>query len=178
MRFLGVGFGVTFVGEMSTTSSEGVTPLSSLVRAHVPLPLGSPLLQHLTSRSRSLCRLLLAPAAIRIFSTLFCESFLACLVPYPGGPIGCICLLPSPMSSAFPLGGWVGFPLLSTMQLLVGTISRLQTFRYVQASEFAHLPDRSYRCNTAGQLRLLLPGKTCFVTSARTGYAIRPNTGN
>ena len=28
----------------------------------------------------------------------------------------------SPMSSAFPLGGWVGFPLLSTMQLFVETI--------------------------------------------------------
>jgi hypothetical protein len=54
-----------------------------------------------------------------------------------------------------------------------------QTFRYVQASEFARLPDRAYRCNiAAGQLRLLLPGRTCFVTSARTGYAIRPNTGN
>ena len=64
-------------------------------------------------RSRNLCRLLLAPAAIRIFSTLFCESFLGCLaVPCPGGPIGCMRLLTSPMSSAFPLGGWVGFPLL------------------------------------------------------------------
>jgi hypothetical protein len=63
-------------------------------------------------RLRSLCRLLLAPAAIRIFSTLFCESFLGCLVPCPGGPIGCMRLLTSPMSSAFPLGGWVGFPLL------------------------------------------------------------------
>jgi hypothetical protein len=65
-------------------------------------------------RSRSLCRLLLAPAASRIFSTLFCESFLGCLVPYPGGPIECMRLLTSPMSSAFPRKGWVGFPLLST----------------------------------------------------------------
>src|SRR6201987_4257927 len=39
---------------MSTTSSEGVTPLSSLLRTHVPLPLGSPLLQHLTSFEESL----------------------------------------------------------------------------------------------------------------------------
>jgi hypothetical protein len=61
-------------------------------------------------RSRNLCRLLLAPAAIGIFSTLFCESFLGCLVPYPGGPIGCMSLLTSPMSSAFPMEGWVGFP--------------------------------------------------------------------
>src|SRR5208283_1754378 len=42
----------------------------------------------LSPRSRSLCRLLLAPAAIRIFSTLCCDSFLGCLVPYPGGPSG------------------------------------------------------------------------------------------
>ena len=39
---------------MSTISSEGVTPQSSLLRAHVPLPLGSPLLQHLTSFEESL----------------------------------------------------------------------------------------------------------------------------
>ena len=62
-------------------------------------------------RSRSLCRLLLAPAASGIFSTLFCESFLGCLVPCPGGPIGCMRRLTSPMSSAFPKEGWVGFPL-------------------------------------------------------------------
>ena len=41
-------FGVTFIGEMSTVSSEGVTPQSSFLRPHVPLPLGSPPLQHLT----------------------------------------------------------------------------------------------------------------------------------
>lgn len=31
---------------------------------------------------------------------------------------------------------------------------------------------------SAGQPRLLRPGRTCFVASARTGYANRPNTGN
>src|ERR1700730_2487147 len=39
---------------MWTISSEGVTPLSSLLRAHVPLPLGSPLLRHLASFEESL----------------------------------------------------------------------------------------------------------------------------
>src|SRR5215472_12116433 len=39
---------------MWTISSEGVTPPSSLLRAHVPLPLGSPLLQHLASFEESL----------------------------------------------------------------------------------------------------------------------------
>ena len=130
-------------------------------------------------RSRNLCRLLLAPAAIRIFSTLFCESFLGCLVPYPGGPIECMCLLTSPMSSAFPLGGWVGFPLWSTMQLLVESISRVQTFRYVQATKFVRLPGCSHRYGYAvGRPRLLRPGRTCVVASARTGYASRPYTGN
>src|SRR5262249_33112650 len=88
-----------------------------MCQSRVALPCFGP-----SPRSRSLCRLLLAPAAIRIFSTLFCESFLGCLVPCPGGPIGCMRLLTSPMSSAFPLGGWVSFPLWSTMQLFVGTI--------------------------------------------------------
>jgi hypothetical protein len=39
---------------MWTISSEGVTPPSSLLRAHVPLPLGSPLLRHLASFEESL----------------------------------------------------------------------------------------------------------------------------
>ena len=95
--------GVTFVRETYSASWGDITPRSSLLRAHVPIPCGSPLLRS-SLRWRSLCRLLLAPAAIRIFSTLFCESFLGCLVPCPGGPIGCMRLLTSPMSSAFPFG--------------------------------------------------------------------------
>src|SRR6185503_5619292 len=38
----------------SAISSEGVTPPSSLLRAHVPLPLGSLLLRHLASFEESL----------------------------------------------------------------------------------------------------------------------------
>jgi len=47
-------FGVTSIGEMWTISSEGVTPPSSLLRAHVPLPLSSPRLRHLASFEESL----------------------------------------------------------------------------------------------------------------------------
>ena len=57
-------FGVTFIGEMSTISSEGVTPQSSLLQAHVPLPLGSPLLQHLTSFEESL-QVVRSPCCLR-----------------------------------------------------------------------------------------------------------------
>ena len=38
---------------------------------------------------------------------------------------------------------------------------------------------RGFAVHTAtGQLRLLGPGRTCFVASTRTGHANRPNTGN
>jgi len=130
-------------------------------------------------RSRNLCRLLLAPAAIRIFSTLFCESFLGCLVPCPGGPIECMCLLlprchrPSPweVGSASRFGPRCNFSW--------ERFSRLQPFRYVQATKFVRLPGCSHRYGRAvGRPRLLHPGRTCFVASARTGYASRPYTGN
>jgi hypothetical protein len=60
-------------------------------------------------------------------------------------------------------------------RLSVGGFSRLQTFRYVQAPKFVCLPDRSHRYgNAIGPPRLLHPGRTWFVASARTGYASRP----
>src|SRR2546425_13038762 len=52
----------------------------------------------------------------------------------------------------------------------------MQTFHYVQASEFALSP-RSLlplRVFPQGSRDLLRPGISCFVTSARSGYAIRP----
>jgi hypothetical protein len=61
-------------------------------------------------------------------------------------------------------------------RLFVDEFSRLQTFLYVQAPKFARLPDRSHRNGYAiGRPRLLHPGRTCFVASARTGHASRPN---
>ena len=58
------------------------------------------------------------------------------------------------------------------IRLLAGVFSRLQTFLYVQASEFARLPGRSYRCTkcrraaetfTSGQnvLRCLCTHRIC-----------------
>jgi len=91
--------------------------------------------------------LLSAPAANRNFSTLFCESFLRCLSPYPGGPAECMCLVLPQRHRPSPNEKRVGFPLLSREHDFSRTpISRLQLFLYVPASEFASLPDRSYRC--------------------------------
>ena len=50
-------------------------------------------------------------------------------------------------SSAFPHKGRVGFPrFCPRTRFSTARVSRLQLFRYVQASKIACLPDRSYRC--------------------------------
>src|SRR5262249_45252421 len=52
--FAQLNLGVTFIGEMCATSWEGITPPSSLVLAHSPLPLGSLLLRLSASLRESL----------------------------------------------------------------------------------------------------------------------------
>ena len=117
-----------------------------------------------------------APAASGTFSTLFCVSFLGCLVPCHGGPIGCMHLLDFPdVIGLPPRKDGLASRFIPRTRLSVGEFSRLQTFRYVQAPKFVCLPDRSHRYgNAIGRPRLLHPGRTCFVASARTGYASRP----
>src|SRR5260370_1539418 len=91
-------------------------------------------------------------------------------------------LLPvsSSVASAFPQEGKGSAPAVSREHDFPrGQISGLQIFLMFSPSKFACLPDRSYRCNTAaGQPRLLLPGRTCFVTSTLTRHANRPTTPN
>ena len=138
--------GVTSIGETWTVSSEGVTPPSSLLRTHAPIP--SPLPDFGLGLARGVfagCHqpLLLTGPSRRYFY----ESFLGCLSPYPGGFAECICLVLPQHHRPSPVEKWVGFPLLSREHDFSRTpISRLQLFLYVQASEFACLPGRSYRC--------------------------------
>ena len=110
------------------------------------------------------------------FSTLFCASFLVCLVPCHGGPIACMSLLTFAMSSAFPLGrtGWL--PASFHERDFSGVSFRdCRHFFLFQAPKFARLPDRSDRNGYAiGRPRLLHPGRMCLVASARTGYASCP----
>jgi len=120
---------------------------------------------------------LLPPGSSRRY---LCESFLGCLVPCHGGPTECIYLFLPPCHRPSPREVWVGFPLLSA-----NTTSRGGCFRGCRhffmfrppsllVSQVVPTPAQS----AAGQPRLLHPGRTCFVASARTGYASRPNTGN
>src|SRR5215472_18958399 len=92
---------------------------------------------------------LLPPGASRRY---LCESFLGCLVPYHGGPTECIYLFLPLWHRPSPTGVWVGFArFYPRTRFFTERFSRLQTFLNVQASEFAHLPDRSYPCAISPQ---------------------------
>jgi hypothetical protein len=124
--------------------------------------------------------LLSAPAANGTFSTLFCKSFLRCLSPCHGGSAKCTCLVlpqrhrPSPRidgsaSRFFPRTRFstdeifeaAAIPLCSGLQVC--------------------LPPRSFlplQVSLQGSRGFLRPSRTCVVTFARIGYALRPTTGN
>jgi len=65
--------GVTSIGEMCSISSVGITPRSSLLRAHVPLPMGSLLLRHLASFEESL-QVVLSPCCPRELPDVISEN--------------------------------------------------------------------------------------------------------
>jgi hypothetical protein len=98
------------------------------------------------------------------------------LVPYHGGPTKCVYLFLPPCHRPSPREAWVGFPLLSA-----NTTSRGGCFRGCRHSFMFRPPSLlvsqvvpTAAHSTAGQPRLLHPGRTCFVASARTGSAIHP----
>jgi hypothetical protein len=171
--------GVTFVRETYPVSCGDITLRSSLLRAHVPIPCGSPLLRFFTSFEESLqvatspcCHRDLLDVILRVFPWLpgplpRRSHRVHAPVNFPdviGLPLGRLGRLPA-------FGPRCNFPW--------ERFSRLQTFHYVQAPKFVRLPGCSHRYGYAvGRPRLLRPGRTCFVASARTGYASRPYTGN
>jgi hypothetical protein len=134
------------VGRRVFISSESVTPRSSLLRAHVPLPLGSLLLQLLASFEESL-QVVPSPCCPREFPDVISENLsldagsrtpavpLRALTCFFRSVIG---LLPGKMGSASRFTPQDDFSR--------AFVSRLQIFRDVPASNFVHPPDRPYRC--------------------------------
>jgi len=87
----------------------------------------------------------------------------------------------STVSSAFPKGKWVGFPHLSRLKRLRaggGFRGRRYFVMFRPPSLLAPQIVPTAANTAAGQPGLLRPGTSCFVASARTGYANRPNSGN
>jgi len=139
-------------------------------------PVGSPFLRFFTSFQESwqvANQPLLPTASSRLY---LCKSFPRCLVPYHDGPTECFylflprCHRPSPrhygsasrfyprmrLSRGLVFRGCRHFVMFRPLSLLVSQI----------APPAASSP--------TGQPRLLRPGISCFVASARSGYAIRP----
>jgi len=139
--------GVTSVGETWSVSWEGITPPSSLVLAHSPLPLGSLLLRHSASFGESL-QVVSSPCCPWQLPDVISDSLsLDAGSPTPAvPPCACACFfhgvigLPQRKVGRLP----ASVPLETTS--CGGRISRTQIFRYVPASKFARPPDRPYRC--------------------------------
>jgi hypothetical protein len=96
-------------GDVNAISSEGVTPPSSLLRAHVPLPLGSLLLRHLASFEES-WQVVRSPCCPRELPDVISES----LSLDAGSRTPAVHRVLSPVSStvsaAFPRQGWGRLP--------------------------------------------------------------------
>ena len=166
-------------GDVSAISSEGVTPPSSLCglmcHSHSTLSCFG-----ISPRSKSLGRLYAVPAAHGSFPTLSPGAFPWMLDPVPRRSHRVLSPVSSTMSSAFPKERLGRLPLLSRV-----TTSRRPVFRGCRYSLMFRPPRflapeivPAAANTTAGQPGLLRPGLSCFVASARTGYANRPNSGN
>jgi hypothetical protein len=168
-------------GDVSAISSEGVTPPSSLLRAHVPLPLGSLLLRHLASFEES-WQVVRSPCCPRELPDVISENLSLDAGSRTPAVHRVLSPVSSTMSSAFPKGRMGRLPACFVPRI---TTSRRSVFRGCRYSLMFRPPSLlspqivPTAANTAaGQPGILRPGLSCFVASTRTGYANRPNTGN
>ena len=169
--------GVTAARKACSASWKGVTPSSSLIRAHAPDLLPSTRLRHRLARMvlAGCCQPLLGTGPSRRY---LCQSFPACLDHYPGGSQGARARC-FPQDIGLPREKErVGASRVPDSYFCRGEISRLQSFSDVQTHRFARHYGSSHRapCGTQ-QPWLLHPRLSRFVTSPCSGHAIRPNPG-
>lgn len=135
--------GVTLHAMMSRTMSAGITPPSSLLRAHAPVL--HPPRASVVPSTPGLCRLLSAPAGRRTFPTLSLRIFPCVLGPLPRRLVWCTYPFLPTRQRPSPRSDRVGAPQCPYSDFSTAPFSRLQSFAYVQARRFACHPDRSYR---------------------------------
>jgi hypothetical protein len=131
-------------------------------------------------RSRSLCRLLPAPAATGIIPTLSLRIFPRMPGPMPRRSHRLLVPVSSSVSSAFPWAAedWLPASTRETTFPRKSFRGCRHSLKFKPPSLLASQVVPTAVHTATGQLRLLGPGRTCFVASARTGHANRPNTGN
>jgi hypothetical protein len=173
--------GVTCIGETSCPSPPRALPpgpRSYGLMCHSPWALSS---FGIEPRSKSPCRLSSAPAAHGSFPTLSLRICPWMLDPVPRRSHRVRLPVSSPVSSAFPQRRWGRLPAsLRDSRPLAGPCFRgcryFVMFRPPSLLTPQVVPTAAQMAT--GQPGLLRPGLSCFVTSTRTGYANRPNTGN
>jgi hypothetical protein len=131
-------------------------------------------------RSRSLCRLLPVPAVTGTFPTLSLRIFPQMPEPIPRRFAECICLVLPQHSSAFPIIRLGRLPACFREYDFprVGFRGCSYFFMFRPPILLASQIVPTAASSPAGQPRLLHPSRTCVVTFARIGHAIRPTTGN
>jgi hypothetical protein len=163
--------GVTVHVMLSRTMSAGITPPSSLLRAHAPvLP---PPRASVVPSTPGLCRLLSAPAGRRTFPTLSLRILPYVLGPLPRRLLRCTCpFLPSGHRPS-PRSDRVGAPQCPYSDFSTAPFSRLQSFAHVQARRFAHHPGRSYRYGHVRMAAVVFtsePLVVCYLPTPRICY--------
>jgi len=120
------------------------------------------------------------PAATGIFPTLSLRIFPRMPGPMPRRSQGVHMPVPSSLSSALPNRGVGRLPASTREHDFSRSVFRgcRHFFMFRPPSLLTSQVVPTAAPTGAGQPRFLRPGLSCFVTSARTGYASRPNTGN
>jgi hypothetical protein len=171
--------GVTSVGETWSVSWESITPPSSLILAHSPLPLGSLLLRLFASVSESL-QVVTSPCCPRQLPDVIPRTFPWMLDPLPRRYTVCSRLFLPRCHRPSPTRKRVGFPhLFRLKRLLAAELFEDADISLCSGLQVCSPPRSSLPLRTpAGQPGLLHPSRTRFVASPRIGYANRLKTGN
>ena len=129
---------------VSRTTSESITPPSSLLWAHATNPL--PLTDFVSTTTVSLGRYASLPAGKGSFPTLSLRFFPWMLGSLPRRSTGCSCPFLPRQQRPSPRSSWVGYPLSPVPRLLNGKVFAVAIIPLsVQASRFARHPGRAHR---------------------------------
>ena len=171
--------GVTFIRETCTPPPGTLRPVPRSYGLIRQSPwLSSPSARHLVRGvSAGCCQPLLPPGPSRRY---LCESFLGCLSPYPGGWLSAGAWFFLSRHRPSPSFDQVGFPLISANTIFHGSAFEAAAISLCSGLRVCS-PPRSFlplQVPLQGSRGFLHPSRTCVVTFARIGHAIRPTTGN
>jgi hypothetical protein len=163
----------------SHVTSEGVTPPSSLLRAHAPDH--SPPHASVAPRWWGLCRLSRVPAGLWPFPTLSLPSLCRCLDPYPAVSVRCTCPPLPQRQRPHVTRNTFGTREKPCKTISTGSaITGVQSFANVQAPTLARPPDRSHRSPQTGRPGRLhhaspegLPTSGCGIATCLHGHLTR-----